>query len=388
MKACMVAYTFYENDMRVRRYAETLSKNGFEVFVVSLRQKSQKKFEILNNVKIYRIQKRQVNERSKLQYLLRIIEFLFRSTIFITKESIKNKIDIIHVHSVPDFEVFSAIFAKLRNSIIILDIHDIVPEFYASKFKVKNSSSTIKLLKIIEYLSCCISDYVIIANDIWKNKLVKRSVQESKCTAFINYPDTRLFGERKNYSSDKFTFLYPGTLNWHQGLDIAINAFEIAQKKFSNNVEFCIYGEGPSKEKLIESVKGKKLESKIKFYNSVSIEEIAKIMSEADVGVIPKRNDPFGGDAFSTKSLEFMAAGIPVLMSKTRIDNYYFNNKEVLFFNPEDEKDLSEKMIQIANNSQLREKLVKNGKELSRKLSWDNYQNQYLKIISNLLRRK
>ena len=37
MRACMVAYTFYESDGRVRRYAETLAK-GDQVDVIALRR--------------------------------------------------------------------------------------------------------------------------------------------------------------------------------------------------------------------------------------------------------------------------------------------------------------------------------------------------------------
>lgn len=36
----------------------------------------------------------------------------------------------------------------------------------------------------------------------------------------------------------------------------------------------------------------------------VTLDEIVEIMTNADIGVIPKRNDDFGGEAFSTKTLE------------------------------------------------------------------------------------
>ena len=53
---------------------------------------------------------------------------------------------------------------------------------------------------------------------------------------------------------------------------------------------------------------------------------IASMMADADLGVVPKRNDSFGGDAFSTKILEFMALGVPLLVADTRIDRHYFND--------------------------------------------------------------
>ncbi|MEA3359726.1 MAG: hypothetical protein U9R17_10050 [Thermodesulfobacteriota bacterium] len=65
MKVCMVGYTFYENDGRVLRYAETLAKRGEYVDVVALRRKGQSKVGRLNGVNIYRIQEREINEKNK-----------------------------------------------------------------------------------------------------------------------------------------------------------------------------------------------------------------------------------------------------------------------------------------------------------------------------------
>jgi len=36
MRACMLAYTFYESDNRVMRYAETLARQGCQVEIVAL----------------------------------------------------------------------------------------------------------------------------------------------------------------------------------------------------------------------------------------------------------------------------------------------------------------------------------------------------------------
>ena len=47
--------------------------------------------------------------------------------------------------------------------------------------------------------------------------------------------------------------LYPGTLNWHQGLDIAIRAFALIKDQ-APEAEFHIYGDGPLKNKLSDLI--------------------------------------------------------------------------------------------------------------------------------------
>ena len=63
----------------------------------------------------------------------------------------------------------------------------------------------------------------------------------------------------------------------------------------------------------------------------VSLTRIAELMASASVGVVPKGADGFGNEAFSTKILEFMACGVPVIASRTRIDEHYFNDDFVSF---------------------------------------------------------
>ena len=72
----MLAYTHYERDNRVRRYAETLARRGDQVDVISLKRPGQADFDEINGVQVYRIQTREVNEKGKLSYLARILIYL------------------------------------------------------------------------------------------------------------------------------------------------------------------------------------------------------------------------------------------------------------------------------------------------------------------------
>src|SRR5689334_9099041 len=136
MKVCMLAYTFYETDNRVRRYAEALARRGDEVDAIVLQQEGKSPFEIVNGVNVYRIQKRVRDERGPFSYLSKLLLFFARSMGAVTVRHLETRYDVIHVHSVPDFEVFAALIPRLMGAKVILDVHDIVPELYASKFKV------------------------------------------------------------------------------------------------------------------------------------------------------------------------------------------------------------------------------------------------------------
>lgn len=382
----MVAYTFYETDNRVRRYAEALVKRGDRVDAITVRRKGQEKFEIIRGVNVHRIQVRVVNERRPISYLFKLIAFFFRSAWVMTLFHIRRPYQLIHVHSVPDVEVFSTLIPKLLGAKVILDIHDIVPEFYASKFRVSESSMVFRLLLFSERLSISYADHVIIANHLWYDKLTQRSVRPEKCTAIINYPDLSIFsknGQVKSANGD-FVMCYPGTLNWHQGLDLAVEAVSLIRDQ-APNLRFRIVGDGPDRESLRALIAKHHLEDRVSMEGFVPMERVAEIMSNTDLGVVPKRGNSFGNEAFSTKIMEFMAMNVPVVASRTKIDQYYFNNDLVQFFEPGNVDDLAARILELVSDPVRRSEIARNSSTFIAENSWDARKQEYLTIVDSLI---
>jgi hypothetical protein len=73
MKACMLAYTFYDADNRVRRYAEALVRRGDQVDAIALAREGQPAFEVIRGVRVYRIQKRVIDETGPFSYLIKLL---------------------------------------------------------------------------------------------------------------------------------------------------------------------------------------------------------------------------------------------------------------------------------------------------------------------------
>src|SRR5437867_13272724 len=78
LRVCMVAYTFYETDSRVMRYAEALAERGDLVDVFALKKPGTLRIETLGGVQVRRLQGRLFNEKSLFSYIRRIFLFLIR----------------------------------------------------------------------------------------------------------------------------------------------------------------------------------------------------------------------------------------------------------------------------------------------------------------------
>ncbi len=385
-KICMLAYTGYETDNRVRRYAEELARRGDYVDVIALNTRdSLPAEEVINGVNLFRVQNRNYDERRKWTFAWRLLRFLIVSSIFLRRRHQRIRYDLVHVHNVPDFLVFAAWYPKLTGAKLILDIHDLVPELFASKFTSRAGSLYMRLLKAIEKLSAKFVDHVIVSNHLWQKTLISRSVPEQKCSVFLNNVDLELFHPHlRTRNDEKIVVLFPGSFQWHQGLDIAIEAFARIKKRLPN-AEFHLYGGGGGTEPALTELAGRLgVGESVKFMGSAPMEQIPDLIANADLGVVPKRADSFGNEAYSTKIMEFMSQGLPVVASRTKIDSYYFDEDTVRFFPSGDVEAMANAMMEVIENKVIRESLVKRGFEYVSRNNWNTRKNDYLAIVDSL----
>jgi glycosyltransferase involved in cell wall biosynthesis len=385
LTVCMLAYSFYESDTRIMQYAEALTQRGDTVEVIALRHdRSLPEVELLRGVKVFRIQERTVNETGLLKYIIRILRFSLHSALLLYRRQRVRSYDLVHVHNVPDFLVFAALAAKLRRIPILLDIHDLLPEFYASKFKISRHTFLFWVLTFIERCSAAFATHVIVANHLWRDRLAARSSSSRKCSVVRNRPDLSIFSGARDQPptpASRFLFTYPGSLNWHQGVDIAIRAFASIADRIPD-ADFHIYGEGAAKPSLICLAHQLGMEERILFHNVLPSREIAQIMATTDLAIEPKRaTSAFGNEALSTKILEFMSLGVPVIASRTTIHAFYYDESIIQYYDCDDEFALANQMLRLKNDPVLRSRLAENASRYVQENSWDACKQEYLDLV-------
>jgi glycosyltransferase involved in cell wall biosynthesis len=386
----MISHSFYEGDNRVIRYAEALAERGDAVEVLSLRRSADlPRSEVLNGVTVHRIQDRfGKHEGSPLSYLWPLVRFTAVAAKWLGRHGRSPKLDLVHVHNIPDFVVFAAWSTRRRGTPVILDIHDIVPEFFGSKFGAGGRSLVVRALERMERASASVADHVILANHLWLDRYTARSAPRDKCSVFINHVDARIFKPEPHIATPRAPLiLFPGGLQWHQGLDIAIRAFGILRQRLPG-ARFHIYGDGASKAQLQALVADLDLGDSVKFFEPMSLREIARVMATADLGVVPKRADSFGNEAYSTKIMEFMSVGVPVVVSATKVDRHYFNDDVVRFFDSGNHQDLANAMLEVLSDAERRHSMVRNASAYVERHSWHRHKGDYLALVDRLVGRR
>src|SRR5215475_11200232 len=131
----MIAYTNYQTDPRVIREAEAAVSGGFDVDFIALRRQGEPAEEMVRGVRVLRLNQTRYRGGGVIKYVLSYLEFFFRCLIKTTFLQLKKRYRVVHVNNMPDFFVFCALLPKLMGAKIILDIHDPMPNTFASKFK-------------------------------------------------------------------------------------------------------------------------------------------------------------------------------------------------------------------------------------------------------------
>ena len=386
-RICMIAHSLYGAGNRVRDYAESLASRGDMVDVVALRSPGNADAHELKGVNVYGILDRAHDESGKWSYAKQLLRFLCKSFVFVNRRHSQVKYDLVHVHNVPDFLVFAALLPKWTGAKVILDIHDIVPELFEGTFKSHSNDKYVKLLRTVERLSAAFSDHVIVSNHLWYERLIGRSVPAEKCSVLVNHVDPAIFYRRtRTRAKGKITLVFPGSFQAHQGLDVAIRALA-RLKDVVPHCELHLYGGGGggnAQKQLSKLASELDLTGRVRFCGLVPLDQIPDVMANADIGVVPKRADTFGNEAYSTKIMEFMSQGIPVVASRTAVDTYYFSDDTVCFFESGNDEAMAEVLLKLIRDRDLRDLMSRNGIEYAARNDWNSKKAGYLSLIDSL----
>jgi glycosyltransferase involved in cell wall biosynthesis len=384
---CLIVQNYYDIDPRVRRKAEALVKAGYDVDVIALRSSSSPApIYFLNNVQIHTLplkKKRGPFFRYLYEYIVFFLMVFFK-VVIMTK---KKKYIVLDVNTLPDFLVFAASLPKCLGAKVVLDMHEIMPEFYISKYKVANRHWLIRLIGIQEKLSFSFADHVITINDPIQKLLVSRGLDSKKATIIMNSADESIFSRNKHpneVSENKnFVMMYHGSLTPIYGLDIALNAFGMVHNEMLN-AEFWIIGDGSERISLENLVRNLGLAQKVKFIGMVPQQNIPEWLSHCDVGVLPTRRDVFLDFSFSNKLPEYIVMGKPVIVSRLKAIQHYFSEQALIYFEPQNSSELSQRMVELYKNPTMRTQLVKQAKKEYAKITWEVMRKRYLDLITSM----
>jgi len=387
---CLLVQSVYDFDPRVRRKAEALAAAGYSVDVLALRPSDGRRTYTLNGVNVRTISLGK-KRGSLARYFFEYAAFFAWAFVRLPLQMRRRHYTVIDVNTLPDFLAFAPVLARWMGAKIVLDMHEITPEFYMSKYGIARNSRVVRLLTFLERISFNFADHVVTINEPIQDLLIARGLERSKSTVVMNAADEARFDAGLAPSSatgtsspaDAFVMIYHGTLTPIYGLDIAIEAFALAHKEMPG-AEIWILGSGTEAGALASLAEQRGLASKVRMVGQVASSEIPGWLGKATVGILPIRQDVFLDFAFPNKLPELVIAGKPVLISRLKAIRHYFTGNALAFFEPNDPSDLAKQMVRLYRDRPLRDRLVVTAREEYAPIRWDVMKKRYLDLMDDV----
>jgi glycosyltransferase involved in cell wall biosynthesis len=384
----MVAYTDYPSDTRVRREAEALVERGDTVDVICLGDRDEANPEYKNGVRMIKISFPHYQGTKSGRYMAAYLYFFCAALLKLTKMHFKYSYQVIQVHTMPDFLVFTAIVPKLLGAKVILDVHDLMPELYQSKFGSNKRHLFIRFLKWVERRSISFADRAIAVHQPHLEALCSHGNPSQKFIVLLNLPDMKIFTNQRNNQPQGhpgLELIYHGMVAKRNGLEIAIQAISTLRDDFKQ-LKLKIIGDGDDILRLSELVTELGLLDMVQIVRCMMpIEKLVPIINDADVGIVPILNDEFTRYMLPTKLLEYVAMGKPVICSRTATIEAFFNDTMVLFVTPGNVSELAEAIRELYEHPEKRKQLSEAASQFTWEYNWEKQKQTYYQLIDSLV---
>lgn len=305
-RVCMVVYSYYPRDPRVRKEATALARNGYEVTVICLRNAGEAREEVVDGVRVRRLPFRTERSGGKLRYVYQYLMFFAMAAFAVSTAHMRKRFGVVHTHSLPDFIVFTAAFPKLTGAKVVLDLHEAMPEIYLSKMGERNRAGPLfRLMVAQEKISMAYADRVVTVSDLMGGIFVGRGLPREKLTIIWNTPDCEK--PLAPVCGGGNRLVYAGNLIEYQDFDTVING--MAELK---QVELDIYGEGGQEERIRRKIVEMGLKN-VYLKGWVEPDEMRGLLTTYSGAVVPFVDNAITRIALGHKALEYPLSGLPVI---------------------------------------------------------------------------
>lgn len=372
----MLLDAFYPNDIRVCKEATALIRMGYEVNLLCKRRKGEKAFEVIDKLRVHRINAGKSHFDKGIIDVITAINFVnpfFRKALpdFITD----NKINVLHIHDLPLFKTGFAM-KKKHNIKVIADFHENYPEALKVWFTWKKS----KLLRLknrlffsygrwtsYETFAVKKADYIIAVAEEMKNRIVAQQICDAAKIHVVTNTEEKSFAkgpiDQDIYgNNDDYIITYTGNIGPHRGVDTAIKA--MSHLKDKPDIKLYLVGAGSQSvmERLKKLIEENSVGNQVKMLGYQPFSSFFSFMKMADVNIIPHHSNDHTDNTVPHKLFQAMMAGKPLLVSSSRSLKRIVNETESgLVFGAGDANNLAAKVTALYTNSSLTKQLGANG---------------------------
>jgi glycosyltransferase involved in cell wall biosynthesis len=384
---CMIAYTDYAKDARVRREAETLAANGFLVRCLTNANGGPPKTFRLDGVDVQELGVAKYRGKSTGAYIVSYLLFLAAASAACLRLMARGELDVVHAHNIPDFLVLAGLVPRLAGRKVVLDVHDSVPETFAAKFP--SSALLRKALCLEERLSAMVAHRVICVNHPQRETLVSRGIPGVKTFISMNVPDPKFFNRAsaaaRTSEPGRLNLVYHGTMVKRLGVDLLIQAVARLRERIPE-IHLHLWGHGDDLAEFQALARDLHLADNVTFIpGGYPLKSLPVHLATMDLGVIGNRRSAAGDLMLPVKLLEYVSLGIPAVAPRLKTIEHYFSPDMVTYYDPEDVQSLADAVDTLYRAPQRRDRQAAVAQEFLTHYGWERQGGELVSMYQALM---
>lgn len=382
---CIVAYTDYLTDARVMRLAESASRAGYSVDVITPGRRGQKRTTVFHGVTVHRLRTYQYRGTRKAAYVLSYAAFFALCLARLSRLQVQRGFRIVQVCNMPDFLVFAAAFAKLAGARVILDIHDPMPLISRAKFPGAARRGLYPLLLWQERISAAFADRILTVHEpLKRDVLIADGIAEEKISVIANFPDEGIFrGRGPDAVSLPLRMVYYGTISARFGLETALSAVHGLRQR--DRLLFKIIGQGDAAVALRRRIIELGLGEVVDFENTAyPVRRLPEILNGFHLGLVPYAPSPATDYMLPVKLMELLALGIPSITVPNAAIRHYLDDRLYFGYDARNAEALTRLLDRILEDPSI--VLAKRDAILAEpaRFLWETERAKYLDVLARL----
>ncbi len=386
-RICIVRQFFVPQDPRVRREIRALTGQGNSVDVVCMRGPDEARRERDGLLTIHRLP--MTHRRAGVpRYLFEYIVFPLLAALYVAWLDRRRRFDLVQVNSVPDWLVFAAIGPRLRGVPVLLDLHECMPEFFATKFGTTRRHPAVRVLNFLEQASIRFASFTITCTEQMREAFVSRGAPGDRIAVVMNSTDESTFDPTRfpprGRREGRFSLISHGTIEERYGLDTIIGAMSRLRGQIPG-LALEVYGDGSCQDELRQMVEELELQEEVRFHGYVPIDELLAAIADADAGVVAMKRDAFRDLTHCNKMFDLITMRRPVICSRTRSVMAYFPTGSLQYFDADDDADLARAIDELYRYPGQSSQLVQSASTTNEPYRWMHQRDYYLSLVHTLL---
>jgi len=378
-RVCMVVYSYYPRDPRVRKEATALARNGYDVTVICLRNSDEAREEVVSGVKVRRLPFRTERSGGGLRYAYQYLMFFAMAAFAVTTAHVRRRFAVVHAHSLPDFIVFTAAFAKLTGARVVLDLHEVMPEIYLAKDSSRRRGSFMfRLIVLQERASVAFADRVVTVSDMIGDIFVGRGLPREKLTVIWNTPDIENASAPVTAAGRRL--VYAGMINEFQDFDTVIAAFGEM-----NDVELDIYCDVAYADNLKRKIDERGL-GNMHLKSWLDPKDLRDALSGYAGAILPFVDSEITRIALGNKALESPLMGLPVVATDLPGIRAVFDDSCFFFYKAGDPADFAKAVRALLSDDACTRRKVQRSQEVidDKGLTWSRVEERLIEMYGKL----